>query len=205
MLFASALTAQVGVSVFRNFNDATLSRENGPAEVHPLGYEDGTEVALNYWFRLPKQRIEFQPTVYYGLNESEVDWRTYGFQFKTNIYVFDLSTDCDCPTFGKQGPQLQKGFFLQLAPGVARHEVETADGLFRGAATTATLGGGLGLDIGLSNLLTLTPLASLRYHLGDFDGVDFPNAEGGVSPSEGRLLTYQLGVQATFRLDKRRY
>ncbi|THH41606.1 autotransporter domain-containing protein [Neolewinella litorea] len=205
VLLTSSLSAQVGLSVFRNFNQATLSYDNGPALEHPLDYADGTEVALNYWFRLPKQRIEFLPTVYYALNESTQDWKTYGFQFKTNIYVFDLATDCDCPTFGKQGPQLEKGFFLQVAPGISRHTLATLDGAYSGSSTTASLAGGIGLDFGLSNLLTITPLAGVRYHFSDFDGVDIPDAEGGAATSESRLLTYQLGIQATFRLDKRRY
>lgn len=204
-LLAPVLSAQVGLSAFVNFNDATLSEANGPYVEHPADYGSATELAINYWFRLPKQRIEFQPTAYYVRHQDADRLQEYGLQLKTNIYVFDLATDCDCPTFGKQGPQLDKGFFVQVAPGVARHRVETPDGLNRGATTTASLGAGVGIDFGLSNLLTITPLAGLRYHLSDFDGIEFPGPDGAATDNRGRLVTYQLGVQATFRLDKRRY
>ncbi|WP_116124553.1 hypothetical protein [Lewinella sp. IMCC34183] len=209
LFLAPSLGAQVGISTFYNSNDATVSLDNGAREEYPIPYGSGAEVALNYWFRLPKNRVEFLPTVYYAQTTADGPrWREYGFQFKTNVYVFDLATDCDCPTFGKQGPRLDKGFFIQLAPGVARHslpglslQVESSP------STTFSLGAGVGIDFGLSNLVTLTPLLSLRHHFGDFNGDVTFTDDNGVSPGsiETRLTTYQVGLQATFRFDKRRY
>ena len=172
-------------------------------------YDNGYEVALNYWFRLPTKRVEFLPTVYYSTASGELDWTQYGVQFKTNIYPFDFGTDCDCPTFGKQGPQLQKGLFLQLAPGVARHQYELpAPGLTISESSVGfTMAGALGLDIGVSNLLTLTPSAGIRYAdlgVNPYEYSDNTGMDRGADRSS-HLLTTQLGLQLTFRLDKKRY
>ncbi len=191
---------QVGLTSFFTANDYRHSPEI--ANLEGLDTQTGGELALNYWFRLPKRRIEFQPTVYYTSGSGRNASNEFGFQFKTNVYPFDLGTDCDCPTFGKQGPQLQKGFFFQLAPGVASHKMF----LMQARKTTFSLGGGVGIDFGLSNLVTLTPIASVRYLTGNVWDIEFTDDNNNpVLDSELRLLTYQLGLQATFRFDKKRY
>ena len=204
LLLTTFASAQVGVTGFYNFNSARAVGDVNPDFDNELPYENGPELAVNYWFRLPKNRIEFQPTLYYSQPGEESGYREAGFQFKTNIYVFDLGTDCDCPTFGKQGPQLEKGFFLQLSPGVARHWIKSPviDGI---NATALSLGAGVGVDFGISNLLTLTPIASVRHTLTDFTGNNFTDVDGQELDIQGRLTTFQLGLQATFRFDKKRY
>ena len=198
------LSAQFGLAYLHNFNDAKL--RNFPAQLGDptIRYDNSSEIAAFYWFRLPKRRIEFQPTGYYAgqLSGSRYRANELGFQFKTNVYVFDLATDCNCPTFGKQGPQLQKGFFIQLSPGVNSHQ-------FTGEArsTSFTIGGGVGLDVGVSNLLTLTPLASVRRTLSQLN-TGFEYSDDTNTPIDGvtaHLTTFQLGLQVTFRLDKRHY
>jgi hypothetical protein len=163
----------------------------------------GAEVALHYWFRLPKRRIEFQPTVYAATGIGDLDHTELGLQFKTNIYLFDLDTDCDCPTFGKQGPRLDKGFFLQIAPGVATHHYDYE---WHDRTVNFNLAAAVGIDFGISNLLTITPVAGLRYTFGDVVGIEYTDDLGTpLDDVSRRLLTYQVGMQATFRLDKRRY
>ncbi|MEL7161920.1 MAG: hypothetical protein AAFN92_14255, partial [Bacteroidota bacterium] len=121
------------------------------------------------------------------------------------FYLFDFGTDCDCPTFGKQGPNLQKGFFVQLAPGYAFYDFDTAAHPDR-PQNGFTAAAALGIDFGLNNLLTVTPTIGFRYGLNQFASVPLDGIDGTstvlVEPS---LLTYQIGLQATFRLDKRRY
>ena len=205
LVSALGLSGQVGITGFYNFNDARFVGEFADPNNNELPYNHGSEVALNYWFRLPTKRVEFQPTLYYARSRSQSNWREAGFQFKTNFYLFDFGTDCDCPTFGKQGPQLEKGFFIQLSPGVARHWQATP-GLSDKAKMAFTLGAGIGLDFGVSNLLTLTPIASVRHsvtNIVSFDYTDENNVP--VGDGAGRLTSFQLGLQATIRLDKRRY
>ncbi len=198
----NSVSAQFGVSSFVNFNRYLTKTVPVAADVGLETYT-GSELALNYWFRLPKRRIEFQPTVYYAGTFEQEGANELGVQVKTNIYLFDLGTDCDCPTFGKQGPQLQKGFFLQLSPGIASYAPAVPES---DRKTSLTLGAGVGIDFGLSNLVTLTPIASLRYLTGKVLEVPYIDENNvTVGTSELRLLTYQLGLQATFRLDKKRY
>jgi hypothetical protein len=206
-LLGFGLRAQFGLTALYNHNELRQQRSSQHIDrTELLGNESATEVALHYWFRLPKQRIEFQPTLYAAFGMGDLDYQEYGLQFKTNLYLFDLVTDCDCPTFGKQGPRLDKGFFLQLAPGVAAHDYSLYDGTVSDQTINANLAVALGLDFGLSNLLTLTPIAGLRYTFGGVGPIELTDATGaGAGTLSHRLLTYQFGLQATFRLDKRRY
>ncbi|WP_238750583.1 hypothetical protein [Neolewinella maritima] len=199
-----SLMAQFGATAYYNFNDARLLDWPGAdLGTDRLRYDNSVEAALHYWFRLPKRRIEFQPTVYYArqLSGSTPASNELGAQFKTNIYLFDLSTDCNCPTFGKQGPQLQKGFFMQLSPGISSHQFTDQD-----RHTAFTVGGGIGVDIGISNLLTLTPIAAVRHTLGGIPTFEQTTTDGiMVTGGDQSLTSFQLGIQATFRLDKRHY
>ncbi len=204
LVLCQSLRAQFGVSSFYNMNELRTRDYPGMVRDQVLPYENSLEVAVHYWFRLPKKRIEFQPTVYFAkqLHDRLFDANEFGIQFKTNVYVFDLGADCNCPTFGKQGPQLQKGLFIQLSPGVASHQFSGQD-----RSTLFTVGGGVGLDFGVSNLLTLTPIASVRYGISNVPtGITFTDdTNTPLEDVKTHLTTFQLGLQATFRLDKRHY
>ena len=202
-LFTAGASAQFGSGVYYNIN--RLSAPDLPSRLDIADFDvyNAAELTLYYWFRLPKQRVEFQPSVYYAhdLGETVANTSEVGFQFKTNIYVFDLGTDCHCPTFGKQGPQLQKGFFVQLSPGVANGRYLGQD-----RRTVATLGAGVGLDIGISNLVTITPLLAYRRTLSSVANATWTDDDGStLTDVSFRRNTFQLGLQATFRLDRRNY
>ena len=210
-----SLHAQLGVQATANFHNSSSVFLTGVGEVNVPELETGAELAVNYWFRLPKQRVEFLPTLYYA--QTSDDWsapddnfylKEIGFQLKTNIYPFDFLGDCDCPTFGKQGPQLQKGFFLQLSGGYSVYrgnaDVEVASGPIGGNGFT--YGGGIGLDIGISNLVTITPIASVRVGTGPYQELEIPNFNGQITAADGpRLTTFQLGILTSFRFDHKRY
>ncbi|NJC24770.1 hypothetical protein [Neolewinella antarctica] len=91
---ALPLSAQFGVTAFYNFNNIRAnSSEVRDNYSYPI--EDGVELQAHYWFRLPKKRIEFQPTVFYAgttiglegfFSDQFYNIRDYGFQFEVNIY-----------------------------------------------------------------------------------------------------------------------
>lgn len=212
LLLSLSVSAQLGVQATANFNQARDVFQTGIGTVEGPDFEVGSEVALNYWFRLPKQRIEFLPTVYYataGVEASESSLAEYGAQMKVNVYLFDFLGDCDCPTFGKQGPQLQKGLFLQLSAGYAFYDFksdENVDLISQENGNGATFGAGVGLDFGLSNLVTLTPIASVRVGTSPFDNRVFGDIDGApIEVERSKLTTFQAGLLVSFRFDHKKY
>lgn len=127
-------------------------------------------IGLDYWFRLKKYRIEFLPEVHMGLKTSSeipnagasANLSYYGFNFNSQIYIFDLEGDCDCPTFSKQGPSLNKGLFLNVSPGVLfsnkELSTETSDPPFSSSHLNFKIGVGVGYDIGITDLFTISPM-----------------------------------------------
>ena len=215
-------SAQLGVSGRVAFNEYKWA--GGFNGLPDTEFTTGYEVALNYWFRLPKHRVEFLPSVY--LNSSDNETRLnggdvvktgfadiYGVEFRTLVYLFDLAEDCDCPTFGKQGPQLQKGFFLEVAPGAAlvdyqdRTEGALGQRIFPDKSRhNFTVNLGAGLDIGVSNFLTVTPHVNYRFGgrvLEDFQFADENGAPIGVASAS--LRTFTAGLRVALRFDAGRY
>ena len=211
-----SLSAQFGATVNYNSNQVSTDWMGVMGSTSELPTRGGYEAQLHYWFRLPDNRVEFQPTVYYhgagiGWSPGSTDFREIGFQFEVNVYPFDFMGDCGCPTFGKQGPQLQKGLFLQLSPGVARRSITASNPEpVDLASIDFTYGAGIGLDIGLSNVLTLTPIASVRRGAATFDGSLDPLFNSSIQLLEGdegaaTFTSYQVGLQVTFRFDEKNY
>ncbi|PSR09781.1 MAG: hypothetical protein DA408_07365 [Bacteroidetes bacterium] len=180
----------------------------------------GWRAGIDYWFRLKNARIEFLPTLAYSRQEQTItpdrlalDTRTQGYHFffTTHIYFLDLAGDCDCPTWSKEGPTLQKGIFLQISPGVSYFDYAITDRAtdtkttFTANDTAFSLGLGLGFDLGLSDFLTLTPQLGIRYYptakwasLSGEPGLTFPL---GVE-AKSQLLQYNLGLRLGFRIDR---
>lgn len=130
-------------------------------------FGSGFTVGVDYWVRLPELRIEFYPEISYSAYKNSLLLQAESLAFKsqvwtvgvnTQFYLFDLKGDCDCPTFSKQGSLTKKGFFMTLKPGAQYHRKYT-NGAFSDASIAPSLGLGLGLDIGMSDLITLTPFA----------------------------------------------
>ncbi len=151
----------------------------------------GTDLYLgvDYWFRLKNRRVEFLPEVSYaqssiknnydfeGNNWDETNtFRSYSFFFNTNLYLLDFAQDCNCPTFSKDGDIIKKGFFVRLAPGVQWIDHSTSfvntnsntinEAVLQNGQAVFSLRGGIGLDIGLSDFLTITPLVQANYSFG---------------------------------------
>jgi len=173
------LTAQFGLhgSYQNNTQVSQFPSNDFPAS--------GFAVGLDYTFRLAQNRIEFFPELNYSqiqTSEFAPDERgtslflkdnAFGFYFNTNVYVFDFAGDCDCPVFSKDGNFFKKGFFLQVSPGINYHNYlfeeysEFANDTPRVVTDdnfSYSLAGGAGIDIGLSEHLTISPYFRARYH-----------------------------------------
>ena len=212
LLLATSLSAQFGIQLNITQPVASETEFDGSGEVPERDYNLGQELSINYWFRLPNQRVEFLPTLRFGLAEQagqQFQLAEYGADFKVNVYPFDFLGDCDCPTFGKQGPQLQKGFFLQLAGGYSFYDAEFGAEVKspnRENGSSFTYGGALGLDIGLSNLITLTPIVGVRTGTSPFQETELTLPAGPTPVIHApKLTTFHAGLLVSFRLDHKKY
>lgn len=143
----------------------------------------GFAFGLDYTFRLAQNRVEFFPELNYSFVETTnpvldrggetvtLKDKAFGFYFNTNFYVFDFAGDCDCPVFSRDGNFFKKGFFLQLSPGVNYHDYKYTESFSTSETRIVTddnfsysIAGGAGIDIGVSEYLTVTPYFRARYH-----------------------------------------
>lgn len=222
LLFATSLTttyAQVGFRA--TYNNVTASGWEKAIEDN-FGQSDFNfnhlDVGVDYWFRLKNQRIEFMPTLHFATSTTEIpvigdgssrgfDQRAIGLQVNTHIYFLDFKGDCDCPTWSKSEPWVEKGLFLFVSPGVdyqlfdyfvLNSAVETN---FKSTDLNFNIGIGLGLDIGISDLITVTPYAGVRFHdKVDWDGFlfDFELPNGLAS----NMRQIYGGIRLGIRLDE---
>ena len=168
-------------------------------------------VFIDYWFRLRNKRVEFLPTVFFQQsNDWPYDYNRYGIQWNTNFYPLDFGDDCNCPTFSKQNETFKKGFFIQLSPelGVWNLELKHDDILDNDVKLEKSfqfsIGAGVGLDIGLSELITLTPIARYRYSL----PLKWPELEEYPSlefESESSIRSWEYLLRLGLRFDKKNY
>ena len=210
LLASQSIFAQFGINILTAPNAIADLKEPDPQL--PIMIDAGTEfqIGIDYWFRHKRKRIEFHPEIYYG-QSSKNDFKitAYGFRFQTNVYPFDFPEDCDCPTFGKENDFFQAGFFLSIAPGIRAQSWDNGSfpdntAIQEADAVIPTFMIGAGLDIGISNLLTLTPV--IQY---EFSG----NYDVGISPDHILLVLNQkqkldrlhIGARIGIRLDKKNY
>ncbi len=135
--------------------------------------QDGLQLSVEYGFRLKQKRLEFHPGIGYRFafkgagDEGSIS--AFDMDLNTAIYPFDFGGDCDCPTFSKEGNLIKKGLFVEVSPGMSfqtlnRDEVplqnpdeptsySVSNSIFK--YTFA-----MGLDIGISESFTLTPMVS---------------------------------------------
>lgn len=175
--FALTLSAQFGVNVRHNWNEAEnwmITGDNGQQDIALL--EDGFSFGVDYWFRLKNYRVEFLPELNYSqystLADPELNFSTRAVSLflNTNLYLFDLKGDCDCPTFSKEGPTLEKGFFLQISPGVSYFDYQDSqlELLVESSELVFSIAGAVGFDLGISDLITITPMVGLRFYPNNF-------------------------------------
>jgi len=192
--------------------------------------EGSVWLGVDYWFRLKNKRVEFLPTLSYQAFEDEIvdldasePLRKYttigilGFHFNTNIYPFDFNSDCECPTWSKGNDAFKKGFFIQLTPGIAQFRQQYVDNQFTGEVVNGipvyeqtttrdnpvhfSLGAAVGLDIGLSDLITVTPVVGFRYS----SNVEWEALADDLAPTEvenANITSPYAGLRLGLRFDQ---
>jgi hypothetical protein len=212
-LSTSVLHAQFGINASYRFNDATdwQLQRIGDTDRNIDILANGPAFGVDYWFRLKNVRIEFLPELNYAqfTTDEILDFEAsyYSFFLNTNFYVFDFKGDCDCPTWSKEGPTLEKGLFLQLSPGVSYMEQAVNDDrtLLESSAFSFSVGAGIGFDIGVSDFFTVTPMVGARYFLPttweDLDTLDTEAPGFTVETNESANLQFHAGLRLGFRFD----
>ncbi len=193
--------SQIGLNVHlssfdENLFSAHLGNANPQQNTAPV-------LGIDYWFRLKQKRIEFQPTIQYADYGGIYEVRQVGLLLHASIYPFDLDGDCNCPTFSKENELIKKGFYVRLTPGFGHWAAsaqkvrgfETADDL---SVILPEIGLGIGLDIGISNLFTLTPQLRYRYIIGG-------NWDGEVDFSFDAFDILEPGLRLGLRFDEKNY
>ncbi len=183
------VVGQLGLQFqFQKFGDTTFTY-NGFDGIPPgeIFIQQQYGFGIDYSFRLKNYRVEFFPTLVY-LNKKydlttdagdpyKLNINTLGLQFNTHFYFLDIEGDCHCPTWSKDGQILKKGLFAWVSVNAYNSNYIINDNSAK-KLTTYGAGGGLGLDIGLSKRITITPLAGLeleRRPVTDLSDNKFPN------------------------------
>jgi hypothetical protein len=174
--------------------------------------QDGLHASLEYSFRLKQKRLEFHPGLGYrftfNTNSYDGYFNAIDLDMNTAVYPFDFAGDCDCPTWSKDGTLLKKGLFLEVSPGVSYqtiHRYNAPDGFLQDPVTDQQviwkLGGALGLDIGITEQFTLTPMFSYTIlSSSEWDGL---NRDGAI----GTLDDFNYlgaGMRFTYKPDPKR-
>ncbi|MCB0662347.1 MAG: hypothetical protein KDC24_06385 [Saprospiraceae bacterium] len=218
----TGLSAQIGLTpYFSTAGDSYFRKEKGSDAFQQFG------VGIHYSIRIPNVRIEFFPEVGYaagntvGYTENlsatydfiEETMNAAWFRVPIRFYLLDFKGDCDCPTFSKQGNLVKKGFFLMVVPG-ARMMMSSAEygfqnnrmldpvvGDFTRSGLTWTTGIGAGLDIGLSDAITLTPQVLLE-RTGDYSFEPSPCPECNQTNLETPFTIFSAGLSLHYRWKK---
>lgn len=174
----------------------------------------GLEYSIDYWFRLPRVRLEFLPELQFSryrvalLENPRMEINQYSFLFNLLFYPFDWNNDCDCPTFSKEGNWLTRGLYFSLSPGISLlDEKSLISDLLPEQSLLFTAGVGMGIDFGLFEWITLSPEAGLRY----MPGFPFEHlvrqADTGrgfqMESAQQALIQFSAGLRLRFRLDQR--
>jgi hypothetical protein len=183
--------------------------------------QDGVHGSLEYGFRLKEKRLEFHPGLgyrftffnkgdYSGEHAKHGYFNSIDLDLNTSIYPFDFGGDCDCPTFSKEGNIVKKGFFLEVSPGLAyqtlHREYYPVEGFEGSTPKTYSnlamkISVGAGLDIGLSEQFTLTPLFSwTKISNEKWEGLDY-TYEARVLDDQTYLST---GLRLAYKPDPKR-
>jgi len=206
LIFAPVLAySQYGINMRYQFsNNPTLDT----AQIS----QNGIQASLEYHFRLKQKRLEFHPGVGYRTTFNQSDLTGYfssiDIDLSTSIYPFDFAGDCHCPTFSKDGELFKKGFFLEVIPGIGFQNFtrlrsnpdDPANLPIKDDNVVLKLGGAAGLDIGLSDQFTLTPMFSVTLLAPqEWNGLRLD----GAPETLDNYIYLGAGIRLTYTVDER--
>lgn len=201
--------AQVGVKLVTTFPQNRISERNTNNQLFPFL----SGVGVDYWFRLKKYRLEFFPSLQFQFAHENVtlsdatkgalNWSVIDFTPLIQFYPLDFKNDCKCPTFSKQGQFLKKGLFIQAAPGIGfSHLVGKNTEVDQISNWIGLARVGMGIDIGISDLITVSPAVNYQFSQ-SLNWSDFftSAASADINVYSGLFLTARIG----WRFDRKNY
>ena len=211
--------------------------QNTHSELADIGidvFSNNPEVTLAYWFKLKNKRVEFQPGISFAWNHENANvidgsnydykWNSYYLDVPVHFYLLDFEGDCNCPTFSKDGSFFEKGVYVYVSPGIGYHDIQSsldygnlAGGIFNVESDNTAINGriaaGVGVDIGLFDLLTISPSigfaygSSIQWDL--INRIDEQVNDASTAQAMSSYTSLHPGIRLTFRPDylreKRRY
>ena len=195
----------------------------GQSETLELAHisQDGIQASVEYGFRLKQKRVEFHPGLGYRFTLDKPNFEgtmhSFDLDFNTAIYPFDFAGDCDCPTWSKDGTLIKKGFFIEVSPGIAYQtlqrnfivsdvaggELEPTD--IGSSNLLLKLGASVGLDIGISEQFTITPMLTISM-LSDAEWEGL-NRQAYSQPTDLELEDFSYlgaGIRVAYKPDPKR-
>ncbi len=187
---------------FNEWSETTTTFSGGPI------WENNLEYAVDYWFRPGDIRMEYSVEGTFGfantsLGTREYNLNSFGAGIKSNIYIFDFFSDCDCPTFVKDNDLFKKGFFVQWNANAALWSKREDELQADHNNLALDVGAGVGFDIGISELLTVTPYVTYHYYPNvNYD--QFNELHGNLDTAidnQTAVTRLKLGIRIGFRQD----
>lgn len=229
VFIGQSVSGQIGIRTKYLKNGIDDNQTNFISKVGSIddALSTGYGLGIDFWVRLKTKRVEFLPEL--GINYSQtsfeteitqysLDYNYLYFNLNTRIYPMDFEGDCDCPTFSNQSTLIKKGFYLELSPGVGYYTSHYDSSLPtvsnpEGETNTATvdafsykIGVAVGLDIGLSNLLTINPYAMYNYHFGREYDIPVGKLSTLIDSNSGNIMSQlELGLRFAIRFDAKNY
>ena len=209
LILTQCIFGQIGVITrysSNNFNDwsgITRAASGGPI------WENHLEFGVDYWFKPGEYRAEYMVELSYINKTTTLDTREYSltgyvFGVKSNLYIFDFLGDCDCPTFKKQGGLFKKGFFLQWNAHAGYWHKDVNIFTEGDPNMAIDVGLGAGIDIGISELLTISPVISYQYFPWlTWEQLGLRHGIGGIENLNAKINAsmFKIGVRIGFRPD----
>ncbi len=193
-------------------------------------YSQSTVIGAAYWIKLKDYRVEFHPGVSYSSSTTSLEseqmvnnvantvltktaFTGFGIELPVHVYFLDFEGDCNCPTFSKDGNFLSKGLYFFVTPGYSFNTYKL-DGMNPIISSTVfaqedkdnvfTASTGLGLDIGLGNLITISPYGGYFVSPNNnWEGLAYAvgQAASGELQINRNLRSVFAGLRVSFRPD----